>query len=139
MSAESILTIVGIVLGSTGLFTFVQYLINRKDKKHDAIKELKDELTNLTDCLRDERDNQYCDLKSEITELKSDLMECKLDTTRLQMLFIMEHNPDDTRKLMQVAEKYFAELDGDWYMSSYFVTYCKDHDIELPDWFKGEN
>ena len=47
MTSETILTILGVVLGSGAFFTFLQFLITRRDDKKDAIKDVINALAQL--------------------------------------------------------------------------------------------
>ena len=47
MTTETILTILGIVVGSNALFGFIQFLISRNDGKKEAMKQLQDAVGKL--------------------------------------------------------------------------------------------
>lgn len=58
--------------------------------------------------------------------------ETRQDTIRIQLLMIMEHQPDNIDTIIKLAEKYFIELKGDWYMTSEFNKWAKAHDVIVP-------
>ena len=68
---------------------------------------------------------------------RSKLKKIEKDTVRLQLLFLMYVIPDEHQELMNVAQYYFITLKGDWYMTSLFAKYLKQHGLERPDWFTG--
>lgn len=59
--------------------------------------------------------------------------ETRKDTLRIQLLMILEHQPDNIDTILKLAESYFVELHGDWYMTSEFNKWAKAHDIEVPN------
>lgn len=57
----------------------------------------------------------------------------QLDTTRLQLIQMMEHEPEDAEGIMKLAKYYFVDLGGDWYMTSVFNEWCMERDLHV-DW-----
>lgn len=97
------------VLGSSALFTFIQFLISRHDAKHGELKKL---------------------------EKKIDKSE--RDSCRTQLLVLMSQYPDQTEEILLVAQHYFIDLGANWYMTSIFKSFCKKQGIELPEWSRSE-
>lgn len=58
--------------------------------------------------------------------------ETRKDTVRIQLLMILSHQPENTDTILKLAEKYFIDLDGDWYMTNVFGKWAKEHDITIP-------
>lgn len=116
--------VIGIILGG-GVLGFIQFLINRADCKKE--KEKEDQIGQLNKRM-DDLENL---VKKSIKE--SDMGDC-----RTQMLFMIEHSPQDKQQIMSVAEHYFKDLGGDWYMSSKFKGWAQDQTIPLPMWFKDD-
>ena len=106
------------LLTSTSVANLIIFFVNR----HDAKK--KDPYTALEKKI-DENEAAH---KERAERIERDLC-------RLQMLNLMDHRPDDTTELMTVAERYFCELKGDWYMDGLFSAFCESHGIALPSWF----
>lgn len=96
-------------IGSSGLFAFIEFLINRKDSTKDRLDKI-------------EKNQQ----KSE------------RDLVRTQMLIMMNHYPEDTNEIMKLGEHYFADLNGDWYMTSLFNKWLERANIGKPEWFKED-
>lgn len=57
----------------------------------------------------------------------------QLDTTRMQLIQMMEHEPEDREGILKLAKYYFVDLGGDWYMTSVFNDWCMERDIHV-DW-----
>lgn len=56
-------------------------------------------------------------------------------TARLELLQLMQMDAD-TAQVLRVAENYFTQLDGDWYMGEEFTRWCSAKDITVPGWVK---
>ena len=102
------------VLGSTSLFTFIQFLISRHDRKKGILAEM----------------------SKDIKELKLFNQEERLDLLRIQLMTLTHIHPENVVEIMQVAEEYFMKHNGDWYMSSLFKEYLAEHDMAVPLWMK---
>lgn len=57
------------------------------------------------------------------------------DGIRTQLLVLLSDYPDNTEEIMRVAEHYFYDLKGDWYMTSLFYKWLTDNNIAEPAWF----
>lgn len=95
-------------LTGAGVLGFVQFLIQRKDTTNKKLDQIIDNQNNL-----------------------------ELTLCRLQLLNLIQHEGSQ-HELMMVAEKYFKDLNGDWYMTPIFCRWLEAHDIDKPAWFKGE-
>lgn len=108
--STTIITIISAVLASNALFGFVQFMISRKDGKHDVLEKIKDQLKQQ-----------------------------EKDILRTQLLLLLLLRPKEQQEILTIAEHYFAEppkgLGGDWYMTSIFYKWLLDSDIAQPDWF----
>lgn len=108
-TTEIFLAILGVICGASGLFSFVQFLITRRDKKKDKSFE----------------------------RLNKRLDEHELSDLRMQLLMLMKLFPDNANEIMLVAKRYFSDLHGDWYMSSLFNTWLSSQGILPPIWFEN--
>lgn len=102
------------IVCSTGFFAFVQFLIQRHDKKKGVLGEL----------IKD------------IKGLKDDMLELKKDMLRTQLMDMIHIHPEDVSDIMDLAEEYFVSVKGNWYMSSIFKQWLVERDIEEPIWMK---
>ena len=106
----SLLTIIIAVISAltgAGVLGFVQFLIQRKDKTNEKL--------------------------DKILKNQDDL---ELTLCRLQLLNLIQHDGSQ-HELMIVAERYFKDLEGDWYMTPIFCRWLEAHGIDKPAWFKG--
>lgn len=112
----TIWAVVAACLGSTGLFTLVGQIIkNRREKS-------------------DKKDT----LRKEVQELRKDVKRLERDSCRTQLLVMMRDYPLERAEIMQLGEHYFADLDGNWYLSSIFSAWLKENGFAVPDWFKED-
>ena len=81
----------GAILGSTGFFGIIQYLISRHDNK-------KSELTSI---------------RKSLEALEQQGAKNELATTRLQLLWLIQSQPSNHDTILRTAERYFVSLDGD--------------------------
>lgn len=103
--------IITAILGSAGLFSFIQFVINRHDKKNEAIKEFRNEIKIIKDTQR----------------------QTILRVTRMELLNIIEKEPNNIDAILQVAEYYFIELSGNAYAHAIFEKWAKQHKVSI-DW-----
>lgn len=70
------------------------------------------------------------------TNARVDALEAKIDdnytkdelaTTRLELMILMEHDPDNTIEIEKLARHYFSDLDGNSYLTSVFSKWCREH------------
>lgn len=67
------------------------------------------------------------------------MVKTEKDNVRTQMLVLMSVYPKEEAELLKLAEHYFADLKGDWYMTSLFNKHCEKYKIAKPDWFNSED
>lgn len=108
MSQETILAIIGAVLGS-GL---IQFLITRHDN------------------------NRANPIEKKIDKILEEQKKTEKDNLRTQLLVMMNMMPNNHEEIMTLAERYFKELKGDWFYSSLFSKWLKDNNVEKPLWFE---
>ena len=106
---KEMITGVAVALLGSGL---IQFLITRADKKKENPIEQK-----LDKIIDEQKKNEK-------------------DQLRTQLLVMMNLMPDSHEEIMQLAQRYFKELKGDWFYSSLFAKWIKDNDIEKPIWFE---
>ena len=106
-----------VLLGNTGLFALIIALIQRRDQKKSLLNALKKAVEEIKE-------------KMEARDLEN-----KRDMCRQQLLLLMAVYPQEKQEIFTLAEHYFVDLDGDWYLSSIFKKYLQDHEIGTPLWF----
>lgn len=131
MNIETVIALIVAVSGTsglvsaltTGIFKFLEY---RKAKKGDTWETRLD--TKLAPLVEEGRD-----AKTERAQMKNELREIRLDTTRTQLIMLMEHQPHNHDTVIKVAERYFCDLAGDWYLTSLFRDWATREGISVPD------
>ena len=102
--------VVGSVLASTGLFTLIQFLITRHDKKNDDKQGINKRLVKL-----------------------------EKDSVRLQLLIMLKLMPTETQEIMTLAKYYFHTLKSNWYLTSLFYKWIREYNKGVkPEWFHTE-
>ena len=71
--------------------------------------------------------------------LKTQLQKLEKDSCRTQMLVMLSDYPNEKQEIMTLAEHYFKDIKGNWYMTSIFNNWLKKHNVEKPTWFKGDD
>ena len=66
------------------------------------------------------------------------LINLEKDTLRTQLLLLILLKPDETHEILTIAEHYFKQLKGNWYMTSIFNKWLEDTGTAKPDWFTGD-
>lgn len=97
------------ILGSAGLFSLLQYLITRHDKKNDDL----------------------FIIKRDIKSLKDTQDQVILRVTRMELLNLIDKQPNNIDAILQVAEYYFIALNGNAYAHSMFEEWAKEHNVAI--------
>lgn len=59
------------------------------------------------------------------------------DSVRTQLLLLMSDYSGNQQEILEVAQHYFADCKGNWYMTSMFSRWLTDNNVGQPEWFKG--
>lgn len=106
------------ILGSAGLFGLLQFIINRHDKKKDDL----------------------ATIKKSLKELKNSQESIAVRVTRMELTDLIRNDPNNKDAILQVAECYFIELDGNAYAHAMFEKWAEEHGVAtgwLPKITKG--
>lgn len=60
------------------------------------------------------------------------------DVTRLRLMLLMYHEPDDVENILVIGKIYFNGLHGNTEASKVFNRWLKKQGIKKPDWFEYE-
>ena len=71
--------------------------------------------------------------------IKNQLIKLEKDSCRTQMLVMLSDYPEEKTEIMTLAEHYFKDLKGNWFMTGVFRDWMQKNDIVNPIWFKGED
>ena len=72
-------------------------------------------------------------MNESITTIKDITLDTRKDTLRIQLMMLIQNQPENIDSILKLAETYFVKLHGDWYMSSEFKKWAKAHDVEVPE------
>ena len=96
-------------LGSAGLFSLIQFLVTRHDRRKDDLGGIKKELQGVKQCQDD----------------------INMRVTRMELMGLIRNNPDNIDAILQVAEYYFIELDGNAYAHAIFESWAENHGVAI--------
>lgn len=101
--------IITTILSSAGLFGLVQFFVTRNDRKK----------------------NNLGRIESEIKALKKSQDDTNTRVTRIELLGLMRNDPENIDAILQVAEYYFIELDGNAYVHAMFENWAVKHGVAI--------
>lgn len=78
-----------------------------------------------------ERYDEKHSVVEQLTKLEKDVL-------RTQLLLLVLMKPDEKQEILTIAEHYFADLKGNWYMTSIFNKWLAETGIADPDWFDAK-
>lgn len=111
---EFVVPIIAGVLASGGLWTLIQFLINRKDDKNSTMQAIKDK----------------------VDEIESNMIKNERDALRTQLIVMIALHPDEKSEILELAKHYFVDLKGNWFATPIFNKWCLKMHIE-PEWFEN--
>ena len=70
--------------------------------------------------------------------IKGKLIVLEKDVLRTQLLLLILLKGEEKQEILTIAEHYFKDLHGDWYMTSIFNKWLKEKTLAEPEWFDCE-
>lgn len=70
--------------------------------------------------------------------VKGKLERLEKDGLRTQLLLLILLKGEEKQEILTIAEHYFKDLHGNWYMTSIFNKWLKEKTIAEPEWFDCE-
>lgn len=67
--------------------------------------------------------------------IKGKLTVLEKDVLRTQLLLLILLKGEEKQEILTIAEHYFKDLHGDWYMTSIFNKWLKEKTLAEPEWF----
>lgn len=123
---EPTITIIVAICGCTAFWQLIDHILEaRRKQKFDideAVKEIQLDMVLL-------KDSQE--------QMKHSLTKTEKDSVRTQLLVLMSDYPDNVSEIMNVAQHYFSDISGNWYMTSMFNKWLISRGLGKPEWFKG--
>lgn len=116
------------VLGASGVFSFIMFLISRHDKKIETERQTDDELH-----------EDIKTIKEDVEELNKKADKSERDNVRTQLLLLMACYPDNVSEIMECAKHYFVDMEGNWYLTPLFIEFVKSRKIAQPEWLLKNN
>lgn len=97
------------ILGSAGVFSLIQFFVTRHDRKKDGL----------------------AGIKRELNSMKKSLNDTNIRVTRMELLRLIQSDPNNVDAILQVAEYYFIELDGNAYVHAIFEKWAEEHGVAI--------
>lgn len=107
--SDTALAITIALLGSSGLFTVIQLLLNRYFSKKDKIDEVSQSLSALRERIH-------------LSELSD---------SRTQLLILINHYHDNHYVILNEAENYFCTLKGDSWMIEILTKWAEEENVNI--------
>lgn len=106
--------IAGSIFGSAGLFGLIQFLISRHDSRKKDIVHIREKLDTI---------DAKCDRNEQAT-------------TRLQLIFLIETQPENKDSILLTAQRYFIDQNGNGEAWAIFNTWAKEKKLDT-GWYKA--
>jgi hypothetical protein len=116
-------TIIVAILGSGALSALISGIFNLINNSKARRREVSDQLAIMNNRLDKIEKNQAVSEKDEL---------------RTQLLMMLADYPDEIAEIMKLAEHYFADLEGNWYLSSLFERWLEQKNVVTPKWFRKD-
>lgn len=97
------------IISSAGVFTLIQFFVTRHDRKK----------------------NNFAVIQNELKGLKKSQDDTNARVTRMELMDLMRNDPDNIDAILQVAEYYFIELDGNAYLHAMFESWAVKHGVAI--------
>ena len=102
------------LLGGGNLILFIKFLIERHDRKKERVED------------------------KDADGMEKRLLVLERDGLRTQLLLLILLRPTEQTEILRLAEHYFKDLKGNWYMTSIFNKWLEESDVAEPDWFNKD-
>ena len=70
--------------------------------------------------------------------IKGKLIVLEKDVLRTQLLLLILLKGEEKQEILTIAEHYFKDLHGDWYMTSIFNKWLMEKTVAKPEWFSSD-
>lgn len=70
------------------------------------------------------------DTNSRLDSMGGQLDQLQVEATRTQLITLMSNYPDNKSEILKVADKYFNEYSGDWYVTELFEQWADQHGVD---------
>ena len=97
-----------------------QEIVAYEQKARKDFTEIIERQKTMSDEYRSDTERRFQHFTDSVAQLVETAQETRRDTLRIQLLMIMQSQPDNIDTILKLAEAYFVTLEGDWYMTSEF-------------------
>lgn len=125
------LLIISFYVDKQSAYLHDEIIAYEQQARKDFIKAIHKDRDQMTQ-IKVESNNKITQLNSNIDKILEASNETRKDTVRIQLLMVLSHQPENIDTIFRLAEKYFVQLEGDWYMTNEFVKWAKDRNIIIP-------
>lgn len=113
------------MLGSAGIFSFIQFLITRRDKREEKLDKITDQIAELKEdvrklALKEDVRKLAEKVETKDEELRGELLHNQAVTARVRIL----RASDEILHKMKHSKEWFDQLNDD---ISFYQKYCEDH------------
>lgn len=131
-------TIIVAILGAAsgilgGILGYIKFFTERRDKKRsEAIRTIiRGEIAPVIE-RQDKIVERLDKMESHNKGQDSEIHDIRLDTTRTQLYFKMEHDTHNYDTILKIAHKYFVILKGDWVATIDFLAWAEKENVKIP-------
>lgn len=103
------------------ILAFTWYVEKQANYTKKELEDHKEESKKLVDSI-----------SSTMIDIQKTVNDTRKDTLRIQLLMYIQTDPTNIDTIIRLAETYFVELGGDWYMTSEFLKWSKTQDVMIP-------
>lgn len=122
---STVITVVTCLLGSAGIFSFIQFLITRRDKREEKLDKITDQIAQLQQdvhklALKEDVRKLAEKVETKDEEIRGELLHNQAVTARVRIL----RASDEILHKMKHSKEWFDQLNDD---ISFYQKYCEDH------------
>ena len=104
-----VVAVISSALGSAGLFSLVQFLITRHDKKNE----------------------DQCQYTAQLNRIEQKTTQNEKAIVRLQLIYLIHEQPHNRDTILLTAQRYFIELDGNGEAWAVFDEWARANKLDL--------
>lgn len=97
------------ILSSAGVFSLIQFFVSRHDQKKEDL----------------------AGIKKELNSIKNGQDGMNMRVTRMELTNLIQSDPSNLDAILQVAEYYFIDLDGNAYAHAMFEKWATEHNVAI--------
>lgn len=72
----------------------------------------------------------FSDTNDKLDKLSSQVDALRTESVRTQLITLMSNYPDNQAEILKLADKYFNEMNGDFYVTSLFEQWADQHGVD---------